>query len=101
MAIITNMEETPLCGEIKVTMSGSDTWFLYENWKWRLKHDEPMWAEFDNCSRKIKRIIFNPPATIVFWADGDKTVVKAHNEDFDPEKGLAMAICKHILPKSE
>ena len=45
----------------------------------------------------IKNVIFNPPATIVFWRDGTKTVVKAKNEDFDPEKGLAMAISKKML----
>lgn len=45
----------------------------------------------------IKNVIFNPPATIVFWSDGTKTVVKAKNEDFDPEKGLAMAISKKML----
>lgn len=45
----------------------------------------------------IKNVIFNPPATIVFWADGTKTVVKAHGEEFDPEKGLAMAISKKAL----
>ena len=44
---------------------------------------------------KIKNVIFNYPATIVFWADGDKTVVKCQNGDmFDEEKGLAMAIVK-------
>lgn len=46
---------------------------------------------------EIKRVIFNDPATIVFWIDGSKTVVKAANEPFDPEKGLAMAIAKKIL----
>lgn len=45
----------------------------------------------------IKNVIFNDPATIVFWADGTKTVVKAENEKFDPEKGLAMAISKKVL----
>ena len=46
----------------------------------------------------IKNVIFNPPATIVFWNDGTKTVVQARGDDeFDPEKGLAMAICKKIL----
>lgn len=45
----------------------------------------------------IKDVIFNIPATIVYWVDGTKTVVKAHNEKFDPEKGLAMAICKRFL----
>ena len=42
----------------------------------------------------IDRVIFNDPATIVIWMDGTKTVVKAHNEKYDPEKGLAMAIAK-------
>ena len=45
----------------------------------------------------IKKVIFNKPATIVFWADGTKTVVKCADFDiFDPEKGLAMAICKRV-----
>ena len=40
-------------------------------------------------------VIFNNPATIVFWSDGTKTIVKAQDGDvFDPEKGLAMAISK-------
>ena len=46
---------------------------------------------------EIKDVIFNDPATIVLWADGTKTVVKAENEPFDPEKGLAMAISKRAL----
>lgn len=45
----------------------------------------------------IKKVIFNDPATIVIWADGEKTVVKAHDEKFDPEKGMAMAIAKKAL----
>ena len=45
----------------------------------------------------IKDVIFNDPATIVYWTDGTKTVVKAGNEEFDPEKGLAMAIAKKAL----
>lgn len=49
------------------------------------------------CSVDIKEVIFNPPATIVFWADGTKTVVQARGEEFDPEKGLAMAISKKAL----
>ena len=42
----------------------------------------------------IERVLFNNPATIVWWEDGTKTVVKADGEVFDPEKGLAMAIAK-------
>lgn len=50
-----------------------------------------------NKSFRIKDVIFNGPATIVFWSDGTKTVVKAENEPFDREKGLAMAISKKFL----
>jgi hypothetical protein len=47
---------------------------------------------------EIKKVIFNGPATIVFWDDGEKTIVKCMDEDiYDPEKGLAMAICKKVL----
>lgn len=53
-------------------------------------------AMFEN-NPQIENVIFNDPATIVFWSDGTKTVVKAHDEDFDPEKGLAMAISKKML----
>lgn len=65
-----------------------------------VKRTEEMWSMFfsTNPIPKIKNVIFNDPATIVFWADGTKTVVKAQNDDwFDPEKGLAMAISKKAL----
>lgn len=51
----------------------------------------------DRMSLTIKNVIFNDPATIVFWQDGSKTVVKCQDGDkFDPEKGLAMAIAKKV-----
>lgn len=47
---------------------------------------------------EIKKVIFNECATIVLWEDNTKTVVKAQDGDeFDPEKGLAMAISKKAL----
>jgi hypothetical protein len=46
----------------------------------------------------IKRVIFSDPATIVFWEDGTKTVVKTQDgEKYDKEKGLAMAIAKRVF----
>ena len=54
-------------------------------------------CEIINNNPSITNVIFNDPATIVFWDDGTKTVVKAENEPFDPEKGLAMAIAKKSL----
>lgn len=47
---------------------------------------------------EIKNVIFHNPATIVFWSDGTKTVVKCQYDDvYDREKGLAMAICKKVF----
>ena len=48
-------------------------------------------------SLELVNVIFNPPATIVFWSDNTKTVVKADGENYDPEKGIAMAISKKMM----
>lgn len=72
------------------------------------KHDDRLDAMLYNrfhsdllkptCVPVIKNVIFNDPATIVFWADGTKTVVKCQEGDvYDPEKGMAMAISKKAL----
>ena len=46
---------------------------------------------------KIRDVIFSDPATVVFWDDNTKTVVKTRGEEkYDKEKGLAMAIIKKI-----
>lgn len=46
----------------------------------------------------IKNVIFDEPATIVYWEDGSKTVVICQEGDiYDEEKGLAMAIAKKAL----
>lgn len=46
----------------------------------------------------IKNVIFSDPATIIFWEDGTKTVVKTQDgEEYDKEKGLAMAVCKKVF----
>lgn len=43
-------------------------------------------------------VIFNAPATVVFWDDGSKTVVKlVEGEEFNPEVGLAMCFCKKVM----
>ena len=43
-------------------------------------------------------VIFNAPATIVFWDDGSKTVVKCmESDEFSPEVGLAMCFCKKVM----
>mgnify|MGYP006886754749 FL=1 len=44
-----------------------------------------------------KKVIFNNPATIVYWEDGSKTVVKCGSGDiYDREKGFAMCVLKRL-----
>lgn len=51
-----------------------------------------------NPSNPIKQVIFNGPATIVYWKDGCKTIVKCQEGALnDPEKGLAMAVVRHYF----
>ena len=51
-----------------------------------------------NYLPEIKNVKFNGPATIVFWADGTKTVVKCQNGDnYSEEVGLAMCIVKKVF----
>lgn len=61
----------------------------------RMKYSE--FLKKEEMLDRIDKVIFNNPATIVIWANGDKTVVKCDGEKYDPEKGLAMAITKYLL----
>lgn len=46
----------------------------------------------------ITKVVYNDPATIVWWSDGSKTVVRCQKGDtYSPETGLAMAICKRVF----
>lgn len=53
----------------------------------------------DNCFQpKIEKVIFNDPATIVYWGDNTKTVVKCQEGDtYSKEVGLALCIAKKYL----
>lgn len=68
------------------------------NWFERYEFEDTMTKKVNKILEKyIMKVIFHDPATIVYWGDGTKTVVKAANEPFDPEKGLAMAIAKKFF----
>lgn len=46
----------------------------------------------------VKNVIFNDPATIIFWTDGTKTVVKCQEGDtYNRETGFVMAYLKKVL----
>lgn len=50
----------------------------------------------------IKNVIYNPPATIIFWEDGTKTVVKCQDDDtYDKERGFMMALIKKLYNGSK
>lgn len=43
----------------------------------------------------VQKVIYNDPATIIFWNDGTKTVAKCQKGDkYDPEKGFLVAYLK-------
>lgn len=47
---------------------------------------------------KPVRIIYNPPATIVFWSDGTKTVVKKRKgEKFNEYNAFCAALAKKVF----
>lgn len=50
------------------------------------------------CLYNPERIIFNPPATIVFWGDSTKTVVKCREgTEFNQYFGFCAALAKKIF----
>ena len=82
--------------------------FSFRKWvhvKYFSKADTDLSTKFKHTASGvcIRRVIFNKPATIVFWSDGTKTVVKCQRGDngrmekYDKEKGLAMCIAKKVL----
>lgn len=57
---------------------------------------------WDKSELQINRIIINAPATIVFWNDGTKTVVKISEDDlhdgkYDIYAGVSYAIAKKLF----
>lgn len=54
-------------------------------------------SEAFNISSSIKDVLYKDPATIIFWKDGTKSVVVCDGEEYDPEKGFAMAACKKVF----
>ena len=52
-------------------------------------------AKWSFTPDSIKKVIYNDPATIIFWSDGTKTIVKCmEDDDYDPEKGFMAAVTK-------
>ena len=72
--------------------------------QFKVKDPDPIFFNWvlANKTTDIDRVIFNDPATIVFWKDGTKTVVKCHPEDtFDEEIGFMCCYLKRVISSKE
>ena len=82
-------------------------WTHKEQWKFDFKNYVPADAEatsklYEERRMAIKDIKRNGPATIVFWLNGEKTVVQCRPGDQDDiEKGVIMAIVKGYCTKNK
>lgn len=63
-----------------------------------LNHSQNYSSYYKQVPLSIEKVIFNDPCTIILWSDKTKTVVKCgEDEEYDPEKGMAIAISKKFL----
>lgn len=51
----------------------------------------------NNLIKEIDKVEYKNPHTLIFWKTGEVTHVKAIDEPFDAEKGLAMGLLKYLL----
>ena len=79
------------------TANDSEIWKLFLG-----ETSDSILSREDNTQQfRIKKVIFSGPATIVFWDDGDKTVVKCMDGDqMNYEMGIAMCTLKKIFGSS-
>lgn len=88
--IVTNMETSSLSYEQRIKIKLDGIIEQYSSMESGVSN-----IPFDMMYEKV---IFNDPATIVIWKDGSKTVVKCQkNDEYDPEKGLALCFMKKAL----
>lgn len=53
---------------------------------------------YDTRCVRPEKVIYNDPATIVFWSDGTKTVVRCHEGDvFDRREGFLLCCAKKLM----
>lgn len=79
----------------RVPVVSTSTTYTYTNDRKQIDIETTKYYQLGNGALVPKKVIFNPPATIVIWEDGEKTVVKCmKGDDYDAEKGLALCFMK-------
>lgn len=82
------------------TTNDSKTWsYVDGTWTAKIGDFGVVWGKTDSRLDFIPtKIIFNPPATVCFFLDGSKVVVKcADDEEFVEEEGVMACIVKKIF----
>ena len=70
-----------------------DDRFLQSSWLF----EKPLAYPGNTVDTNIKRVVFDPPCTIVYWGDGSKTVVRcAEGDIFNESAGVALCFMKHL-----
>lgn len=56
---------------------------------------------YKNLPSMVEKIVYNGPATIVFWSDGTKTVIKCHEGDqFDEVTGFLLCCLRKMMTQN-
>lgn len=56
---------------------------------------------YKNLPSMVEKIVYNGPATIVFWKDGTKTVIKCHEGDqFDEVTGFLLCCLRKMMTQN-
>lgn len=67
-----------------------------------IKPPKKSYKQFTLEIPEIDKVIFHAPATIILFKDGTKSVVKcSEHDEYDAEKGFAMALLKHICGRKK
>lgn len=78
-----------------------DDRYAFDNLSIELRNLRGMAGKYTAATKlSIKKVIFNGPATIIFWTDGTKTIVRYNDETEgfdDREKAVFAACAKKLL----
>ena len=82
---------------LNITMNNKHATIFYNSPEWLPALNASPIAHYVNISESIERVIFNNPATIVYWKDKTKTLVICQpGDEYNKEIGLAMCIIKKV-----
>lgn len=81
--------------EARFALNKDEVYFINENNNtiYSLGIGKTATKEKNNMNKKDIKVIFNDPVTILYM-NGKKYISKAHDEEFDEEKGLLMCLAK-------